>query len=214
MCTNARLAVLAAIARHHAPRLELAADRAGGNLAIHVLARQPDLDVVGLLRGKAHVAGAERDDAVVQARAAAGFPRRSSACARARPWTCSGVVMETSSTLVNWCWRIMPRVSLPAAPASARKHGVQAVSRMRQRGFVDDGFADEIGQRHFGGGDEPRWPSCSRSSSTRTNPSAVKRTGVFFGSPACSQNRSSFNCSAISLHSRSSKHGALRIDHS
>ena len=43
---------------------------------------------------------------------------------------CSGVVMETSSTLVNWCWRIMPRVSLPAAPASARKHGVQAVSRI------------------------------------------------------------------------------------
>ena len=40
---------------------------------------------------------------------------------------CSGVVIETSSTLVNWCWRIMPRVSLPAAPASARKHGVQAV---------------------------------------------------------------------------------------
>src|SRR5437763_410691 len=38
---------------------------------------------------------------------------------------CSGVVMETSSTLSNWCWRIMPRVSLPAAPASARKHGVQ-----------------------------------------------------------------------------------------
>ena len=34
------------------------------------------------------------------------------------------VVMETSSTLENWCWRIMPRVSRPAAPASARKHGV------------------------------------------------------------------------------------------
>ena len=40
---------------------------------------------------------------------------------------CSGVVIETSSTLGNWCWRIMPRVSLPAAPASERKHGVQAV---------------------------------------------------------------------------------------
>ncbi len=41
----------------------------------------------------------------------------------------SGVVTETSSTLVNWCWRIMPRVSRPAAPASARKDGVQAVTR-------------------------------------------------------------------------------------
>ena len=46
---------------------------------------------------------------------------------------CSGVVMETSSTLVNWCWRIMPRVSLPAAPASARKHGVQRGEAQRQR---------------------------------------------------------------------------------
>ena len=42
---------------------------------------------------------------------------------------CSGVVMLTSSTLGNWCWRIMPLVSLPAAPASERKHGVQAVKR-------------------------------------------------------------------------------------
>ena len=25
----------------------------------------------------------------------------------------------------------------------------------RQFRFVDDGFADEVGQRHFGGGDEP-----------------------------------------------------------
>ena len=41
----------------------------------------------------------------------------------------SGVVTETSSTLVNWCCRIMPRVSRPAAPASARKHGVSAVMR-------------------------------------------------------------------------------------
>jgi hypothetical protein len=27
----------------------------------------------------------------------------------------------------------------------------------RQRVFVDDGLADEIGQRHFGGGDEPEF---------------------------------------------------------
>ena len=50
----------------------------------------------------------------------------------------------------------MPRVSLPAAPASARKHGVQAVQPQRQFGFVDDGLAHQIGQRHFGGGDEPK----------------------------------------------------------
>ena len=40
------------------------------------------------------------------------------------------MVTDTSSTFQNWCWRIMPRVSRPALPASERKHGVCAVSRM------------------------------------------------------------------------------------
>jgi hypothetical protein len=54
-------------ARVHPPRLEVAADRAGRDLAVGVLARQPDLDVVGLPRAEAHVAGAEHDGAVGQA---------------------------------------------------------------------------------------------------------------------------------------------------
>ena len=54
------LVILAAIARHHAPRLELAADRAGGNLAIGVLARQPDLDVIGLGRAEAGIASCKQ----------------------------------------------------------------------------------------------------------------------------------------------------------
>ena len=33
------------------------------------------------------------------------------------------------STLSNWCWRIIPRVSRPALPASERKQGVSAVTR-------------------------------------------------------------------------------------
>ncbi len=32
----------------------------------------------------------------------------------------SGATIETSSTLRNWCWRSIPRVSRPAAPASLR----------------------------------------------------------------------------------------------
>src|SRR5262245_49239209 len=48
-------AALAAKARVHAPSLEIAADGAGRDLAVGVLPRQPHLDVVGLLRGKAHV---------------------------------------------------------------------------------------------------------------------------------------------------------------
>src|SRR5262249_44373702 len=65
--------VLGAIARIHAPRLELAAERTGRNLAVHVLSGQPHFDVVRLLGGKAHVAGAERDHAVVQIEPAQNF---------------------------------------------------------------------------------------------------------------------------------------------
>ena len=36
----------------------------------------------------------------------------------------SGVLIRTNSTLSNWCMRIRPRVPIPAAPASLRKHGV------------------------------------------------------------------------------------------
>ena len=124
-----RLAVPGADARVHPPRLEVAADRAGRDLAEGLLARHPDLDVVGLLGGEAHVAGAERHDRGRAGRASSARPRRSRACARAPSADCSGVVIETSSTLVNWCWRSMPRVSRPAEPASARKHGVRAVKR-------------------------------------------------------------------------------------
>src|SRR5574337_2179321 len=56
-------------ARVHAPRLKIAADRAGGNLPKPPLPRQPDLDVKSLARGEAHVARAERDGAIVQAEA-------------------------------------------------------------------------------------------------------------------------------------------------
>ena len=50
--------------------------------------------------------------------------------ARAPRRSATGCVICTISTLSNWCWRIMPRVSRPALPASERKHGVCAVSRI------------------------------------------------------------------------------------
>src|SRR5699024_5938164 len=40
----------------------------------------------------------------------------------------SGLVYLTISTLLNWCIRINPRVSRPAAPASERNDGVKAVT--------------------------------------------------------------------------------------
>src|SRR5262245_61565571 len=60
-----RPAALGAVARVHTPGLKFAAQRAGGNLAIHILSGQPDLDVIGLLRGKAHVPRAQGHHPVV-----------------------------------------------------------------------------------------------------------------------------------------------------
>src|SRR5260221_11861763 len=50
--------------RLHAARLDVAAIGAARDLAIGLLSQQPNLDVVGLARGEAHVAGAEQHDAV------------------------------------------------------------------------------------------------------------------------------------------------------
>src|SRR5262245_1069779 len=61
------LAAFGAVARIHAPRLKVAAHRARGDFSIGILAWQPNLDVVGLLGGKAHVARAEQHGAVGKA---------------------------------------------------------------------------------------------------------------------------------------------------
>src|SRR5258708_32205323 len=55
------------IARAHAAGLVVAAVRAARNLAIAVLAGQPDFDIEGLARGGAHVAAAQNDGAERQA---------------------------------------------------------------------------------------------------------------------------------------------------
>src|SRR5262245_35395521 len=52
------------IADLRASRLEGAAVRAGGDLAVPALPRQPDLDIVALRRLEAHVAGAVEHDAI------------------------------------------------------------------------------------------------------------------------------------------------------
>src|SRR5947208_444019 len=43
------LRALRPVTRIHSPRLEIAANRAGRNFTIAILARQPDLDVIGFL---------------------------------------------------------------------------------------------------------------------------------------------------------------------
>src|SRR5437667_8789543 len=58
------LALLVAESRLHAARLERLEVGARGDLAIRLLRRQPDLDIVGLRRRKAGVPGAQRHHAV------------------------------------------------------------------------------------------------------------------------------------------------------
>ncbi len=142
------------VAGLHAARLEVAAGRAGRDLAERPLPRQPDFEVVGLARREAHVARAEQHAAVVQAQPlqhGLGGARH----ALVLGVRCSGVVTDTISTLANWCWRIMPRVSRPAEPASARKQLRQRREAQRQLALVDHPLAREVGQRHLGGGDQP-----------------------------------------------------------
>src|SRR5262249_45816343 len=57
------------VANLRAPRLKVLAVRARRDLLVHALPRQPDLEVVRLRRRESEVAGAQRDDAIVQAEA-------------------------------------------------------------------------------------------------------------------------------------------------
>ena len=85
---------------------------AGGDFAVELLAGEPDLEVVGLGGGEAHVAGAEQHAAVGQAEE---FEDALGVAGEALVLGVGlvGVVNLTSSTFWNWCWRIMPRTSLP-----------------------------------------------------------------------------------------------------
>ena len=70
VCTSSGLPVSGvAPPRTHAARLERLAVAARGDLAVALLPRQPDLDVVGLRGGESDVAGAQRDDPIREAEA-------------------------------------------------------------------------------------------------------------------------------------------------
>ena len=54
--------------------------------------------------------------------------------------------MLTSSTLENWCWRIMPHVSRPAAPARPKARRVCRKAHW-QGGSIDNFVGHNICQR-------------------------------------------------------------------
>ena len=131
------------VARVHPPRLEVAADRAGGDLAVAVLPRQPDLDVEGLAAWQSpcrRCRASSRDSGQ-----RASFCSTASAQPSMRSCSaldCSGVVIETSSTFVNWLLadhaaRVAPRRARLGAEAwrgrgEAQRAGL-ASSRMSSR---------------------------------------------------------------------------------
>ena len=132
VCTCARLAALRPVADVEPARLEVGRVRGRGQLAVALLGRAARPRVVLLGAPSAEVVDRDVDHAVRDLRAPGGSPPRSPAAARARPPTSSGSTNENISTLSNWCTRKMPRVSLPAAPASRRKQGEKPGVAARQ----------------------------------------------------------------------------------
>ena len=115
---------LRSVADRHPARLVVAEVRARADLEPALDARRPHLEVVLPGLDEAHLAGAHQQRPGRPARAAGGGSRRARSSTRARPASPSGLSNSTISTLSNWWTRRMPRVSLPAAPASRRKQGV------------------------------------------------------------------------------------------
>ena len=118
------------------------------------LPRQPDLDVVGLLRGKAHVAGAQGHHAVVQAEPAQHFL----GAGQHALVLVFGLLRRGDRDQFH-LGELMLADHAAGVLAGGARFGAEARRQRgqphRQRVFVEDGLAHEIGQRDFGGGDEP-----------------------------------------------------------
>ena len=138
----------------HAPRLEVAAVRAGRDLAIRALPRQPDLDVVGLARGEAHVARAEQHDPVGQAQAPQHLLRR-----RRHALMLGGGLLRRRDgdqlDLVELVLAEHPARVLARGPGLGAEAGGVRREAHGQLALVDDLARDEVRERHLGRRDEP-----------------------------------------------------------
>src|SRR5215472_3175604 len=141
--------------RLHAPRLELAAVGAARNLAIGILAGQPDLDVIGLARGKTHVAGAEQHHPIGETET---LQNLFGAGGHALVLLAGAVGMRDRDQL--------DLVELVLADHAARvlaggaRLGAEARRPRREAhwepSFLDDLLGDQVGERHLRRRDEPQ----------------------------------------------------------
>ena len=148
------LAALGAVARVHAPRLEVAANGTGGDLAVGVLPRQPHLDVVGLARRKPHVARAQHHGAVGETEP---LQHLLGAVGHA-------LVLRRTLLRRRYGHQLhLGELVLPDHPARilARRPGLGAEAGRirrdpdRQLRLVADRLAHQVGEWNLGGGDEP-----------------------------------------------------------
>src|SRR3954466_14758901 len=148
------LRVLGTVAGAHAPPLVVAAVGAGRDLAVGVLPRQPDLEVVGLARGRAGVARAEQDDAVRQPEALQHGLR-----AGGQPLVLGlALLRQRDAHQLDLGELVLPD---HAARVLARGAGLRAEAGRAgrdadgQRRLVQDLARDEVGERDLGGRDQP-----------------------------------------------------------
>src|SRR6185437_13686098 len=148
------LAFFRAEACANPPGLKLAAIRAARDLAIGVLPRQPDLDVVGLARGESHIARAEQHHAIGE------------------PETLQHLFRTNRHPLVllHRAVRMRNRYQLDLGELMLADHAARVLAGgtslgaeargpggdpQRQIGLLDDLVGDEIGERHFRRRNEP-----------------------------------------------------------
>ena len=145
---------LLAVTRIHAARLEVPAVRTGGNLAIGVLARQPDFKVIGALGRETHITGAQQHDAIWQVQKLQDFLRATGHAVelrRALLWRDDGDHLDLLKLVHADHAARVPARRTSFGPETRRKRR----HAHRQSRFVMDGVARQIGQRHFCGRDQP-----------------------------------------------------------
>ena len=142
-----------AVAGLHAAGLEVAAVGAGGNLAVLVLARHPDFEVVGLHGAEAHITGAQRQLAVrqlEQLQHALGVGGQAFQRCKRLAWLDDLHHLDlVELVLTDHAARVTARGAGFAAETWGVRHQLHW-QLLRVKNFA----GNDIGQRHFSGRDQ------------------------------------------------------------